>query len=35
METLTAVAGDKSSTILFPLPIELFGKLLDKPEKAT
>ena len=33
METLTAVAGDKSSTILVPLPIELFGRLLDKPPK--
>jgi regulator of protease activity HflC (stomatin/prohibitin superfamily) len=28
METLTAVAGDKSSTIVFPLPIDLFKPLL-------
>jgi regulator of protease activity HflC (stomatin/prohibitin superfamily) len=28
METLTAVAGDKSSTIVFPLPIDLLAPLL-------
>ena len=28
METLTAVAGDKSSTIVFPLPIDLIAPLL-------
>ena len=25
MQTLGAIAGDKSSTIVFPMPIELFG----------
>jgi len=29
METLTAVAGDKSSTIVFPLPMDLLKPLLD------
>jgi regulator of protease activity HflC (stomatin/prohibitin superfamily) len=29
METLTAVAGDKSSTIVFPLPIDLIHALLE------
>jgi regulator of protease activity HflC (stomatin/prohibitin superfamily) len=28
METLTAVAGDKSSTIVFPLPMDLIEPLL-------
>jgi regulator of protease activity HflC (stomatin/prohibitin superfamily) len=28
METLTAVAGDKTSTIVFPLPIDLVEPLL-------
>jgi regulator of protease activity HflC (stomatin/prohibitin superfamily) len=28
METLTAVAGDKSSTIVFPLPIDLLKPLM-------
>ena len=28
METLTAVAGDKTSTLVFPLPIDLFEPLL-------
>jgi regulator of protease activity HflC (stomatin/prohibitin superfamily) len=29
METLTAVAGDKSSTVVFPLPIDLIKPLLE------
>ena len=29
LQTLTAIAGDKSSTIVFPLPIELLKPLLD------
>jgi len=32
METLTNIAGDKSSTIVFPLPIDLFGPLLGNKE---
>jgi regulator of protease activity HflC (stomatin/prohibitin superfamily) len=36
METLTAVAGDKSSTIVFPLPIDLLKPLLGvKGEGST
>jgi regulator of protease activity HflC (stomatin/prohibitin superfamily) len=34
METLNAVAGDKSSTIVFPLPMDLLGKLMDRPERT-
>jgi regulator of protease activity HflC (stomatin/prohibitin superfamily) len=30
LETLTAVAGDKSSTIVFPLPLDLLAPLLGK-----
>jgi regulator of protease activity HflC (stomatin/prohibitin superfamily) len=31
LETLTAVAGDKSSTIVFPLPLDLLAPLLKRP----
>ncbi len=36
LETLTAVAGDNSSTILFPLPLDLIKPLLDAqhPDRA-
>ncbi len=34
METLTAVAGDKSSTIVFPLPMDLVEPLLKLKEGA-
>ncbi|MCG6860098.1 MAG: slipin family protein [Chromatiaceae bacterium] len=34
METLTAVAGDKSSTIVFPLPMDLIAPLL-KPKPGS
>jgi regulator of protease activity HflC (stomatin/prohibitin superfamily) len=30
METLTAVAGDKTSTLVFPLPMDLLEPLLKK-----
>ena len=30
MQTLTEIAGDKSSTIVFPLPIDLFRPILKK-----
>jgi regulator of protease activity HflC (stomatin/prohibitin superfamily) len=30
LQTLSAIAGDKSSTIVFPLPMDLVGKLLDR-----
>ncbi len=30
LQTLTAVAGEKSSTIVFPVPIDLFKPLLDR-----
>lgn len=31
MQTLGSIAGDKSSTIVFPLPLELLGGLRDAP----
>lgn len=30
LQTLTEIAGDRSNTIVFPVPIELFKKILDK-----
>jgi regulator of protease activity HflC (stomatin/prohibitin superfamily) len=34
LQTLTQVAGDKSSTIVFPVPVDVFGALMDKTKKA-
>jgi regulator of protease activity HflC (stomatin/prohibitin superfamily) len=31
LQTMTQVAGDRASTIVFPLPMDLLGKLLNKP----
>jgi hypothetical protein len=28
LQTLTQVAGDKSSTLVFPVPVDLLGKLM-------
>ncbi len=30
LQTLSAIAGDKSSTIVFPLPVEMLGSLMDR-----
>jgi regulator of protease activity HflC (stomatin/prohibitin superfamily) len=30
LETLTVIAADKNSTIVFPLPLELIGPLLQR-----
>ncbi len=30
LQTLTTIAADKNSTIVFPLPIDLLGALLDR-----
>ena len=30
LQTLTQIAGDKASTIVFPVPLDIFGALLDK-----
>ncbi len=35
LQTLTAIAGDKSSTIVFPFPVELLDTLLRKGAAAT
>jgi hypothetical protein len=29
LQTLASIAGDKSSTIVFPLPLDIIGPLLD------
>lgn len=34
LQTLTSIAGDKSSTIVFPLPIELFESFAEIREKG-
>jgi regulator of protease activity HflC (stomatin/prohibitin superfamily) len=31
LQTLTQIAGDKSSTIVFPMPVDVFRALLGKP----
>jgi regulator of protease activity HflC (stomatin/prohibitin superfamily) len=31
LQTLTQIAGDKSSTIVFPIPMDVLGPLLQKP----
>jgi len=30
LQTLTAIAGDKASTIVFPVPMDVLGPLLGK-----
>jgi regulator of protease activity HflC (stomatin/prohibitin superfamily) len=35
LQTLTQVAGDKSSTIVFPVPVDIFGALMDKARKVS
>lgn len=34
LETLTQVAGDKSSTLVFPIPIDLLAGFIEKPDAA-
>jgi regulator of protease activity HflC (stomatin/prohibitin superfamily) len=34
LQTLTQVAGDKSSTLVFPVPVDLVGSLFGKADKA-
>ena len=33
LETLTVIAADKNSTIVFPLPLDILGALLDRLER--
>ncbi len=35
LQTLTQIAGDKASTIVFPMPIDIIGQLLTKKEPRT
>jgi len=34
MQTLTEIAGDKSSTIVFPVPMDLLSPFLEIMKKA-
>jgi regulator of protease activity HflC (stomatin/prohibitin superfamily) len=34
LQTMTQVAGDRASTVVFPLPMDLLGRLLDKTPPA-
>jgi hypothetical protein len=34
LQTLTNIAGDKSSTIVFPFPIEVLSTMVDRGGKA-
>ncbi len=34
LQTLTAVAGDKSSTIIFPVPMDILGPLIEAAKRA-
>jgi regulator of protease activity HflC (stomatin/prohibitin superfamily) len=33
LQTLTQIAGDRSSTIVFPIPMDVLGPLLQKPRE--
>jgi len=35
LQTLTQVAGDKSSTLVFPVPVDLLGNLVGRGEKSA
>ncbi|MBM9520373.1 slipin family protein [Desulforhopalus vacuolatus] len=35
LQTLTQVAGDKSSTLVFPIPVDLIGALMGRSEKDS
>jgi regulator of protease activity HflC (stomatin/prohibitin superfamily) len=34
LQTLTQIAGDKASTIVFPIPMDVLGPLLDKAKRG-
>jgi len=34
LQTLTQIAGDKSSTLVFPVPMDILGPLINKASKA-
>ena len=33
LQTLTQIAGDKTSTIVFPLPVDVIGPILEATQK--
>jgi regulator of protease activity HflC (stomatin/prohibitin superfamily) len=35
LQTMTQVAGDRASTVVFPLPMDLLGRLLEKTGRAA
>jgi regulator of protease activity HflC (stomatin/prohibitin superfamily) len=34
LQTLTQIASDRTSTVVFPVPMDIFGSLLDKAKKG-
>jgi len=34
LQTLTQIAGDKSSTIVFPVPMDIFRTVMGKPSEG-
>ena len=35
LQTLSNIAAEKNSTIVFPLPIEVMGALMDKGRRGS
>ena len=35
LQTATEIAGDKNSTLVFPLPIDLISALLPTPKQSS
>jgi regulator of protease activity HflC (stomatin/prohibitin superfamily) len=35
LQTLTQIAGDKSSTIVFPIPMDVLGPLLERAKDPS
>jgi len=35
LQTMTQVAGDRASTIVFPLPMDLLGRMLQTPQPTS
>ncbi len=34
LQTLTQVAGDRTSTLVFPVPVDLIGQLMGQADKS-
>ena len=35
LQTLTSIAGDKNSTIVFPVPVDLVSSVIDRLTKGS